>query len=165
MNKLKNKSMSAKKDHPGVYIPPPLIYVLIFLSSILLQKKFPFSIALFETTLFLILGVVFISMGIIILLPALIKFFKTKNTLITIKPANSLQTLGIYSISRNPMYIGLLSIYIGIAFFKGNYWTFMLIPIMIFVVTYFVILKEEKYLDRAFGADYNAYRQKVRRWI
>ena len=165
MNKLKNKSMSAKKDHPGVYPPPPLFYVLIFLSSILLQNQFPFSIALFDTTLFLILGVVFISMGIIILLPALIKFFKTKNTLITIKPANSLQTLGIYSISRNPMYIGLLSIYIGIAFFKGNYWTFMLIPIMIFVVTYFVILKEEKYLDRAFGVDYKAYRQKVRRWI
>lgn len=166
MNKLKNKSMSVKKkDHPGVYIPPPLIYVLIFLSSILLQKKFPFSRALFETTLFLILGVVFISMGIIIFLPALIKFFKTKNTLITIRPANSLQTLGIYSISRNPMYLGMLSIYIGIAFFKGNYWTFMLIPIMIFVVTYFVILKEEKYLDRAFGVDYNSYRQKVRRWI
>ena len=165
MNKLKNKSMSAKKDHPGVYPPPPLFYVLIFLSSILLQNQFPFSRALFETTLFLILGVVFISIGIIMLLPALIKFFKTKNTLITIKPANSLQTSGIYSISRNPMYLGLLSLYIGIAFFIGNYWTFMLIPIVIFVVTYFVILKEEKYLDRAFGVDYNAYRQKVRRWI
>lgn len=157
--------MSAKKDHPGVYIPPPLIYVSIFLSSILLQKKFPFSRVLFETTPFLILGVVFISMGIIIFLPALIKFFKTKNTIITINPANSLQTLGIYSISRNPMYLEMLSIYIGIAFLKGNYWTFMLIPIMIFVVTYFVILKEEKYLDRAFGVDYNLYKQKVRRWI
>jgi len=164
-NTMTMKTKKNKIDHPGVYLPPPLFYVLIFLSSILLQNQFPFSIALFETTLFLILGVVFISIGIIMLLPALIKFFKTKNTLIPNKPANSLQTSGIYSISRNPMYLGLLSLYIGIAFFKGNYWTFMLIPIVIFVVTYFVILKEEKYLDRAFGVDYNAYRQKVRRWI
>lgn len=164
-NKQKNKSMLAKKDHPGVPTPPPLFYVLIFLSSILLQKQFPLSKILFETPIFLILGVIFVAIGIVILFLALLKFFKTKNTLITIKPANSLQISGIYSISRNPMYLALLLFYIGIAFFMGNYWTFMLIPIVIFVITYFVILKEEKYLDRAFGADYNAYRKKVRRWI
>ncbi len=157
--------MKSKKDHPGVYPPPPLFYVLIFFISIFIQMKFPLSNKNFETNVAFILGLVFVLGAVIILLPALVKFFKTKNTLITIKPANSLQTSGIYSLSRNPMYLGLLSLYIGIAFIKGNYWTFVLIPLVILVITHFVIKKEERYLDRAFGADYAEYRKRVRRWI
>ncbi|PIZ83121.1 hypothetical protein COX97_01630, partial [Candidatus Pacearchaeota archaeon CG_4_10_14_0_2_um_filter_05_32_18] len=52
-NTMTMKTKKNKIDHPGVYLPPPLFYVLIFLSSILLQNQFPFSRALFETTLFL----------------------------------------------------------------------------------------------------------------
>ncbi len=157
--------MTPKKDHPGVYPPPPLFYVLTFLISIFFQNKIPLSTTFLETDISFIMGLIFVMLGILFILPALIKFFKTKNTLITIKPANSLQTTGIYSISRNPMYLGLLSIYIGVAFFKGNYWTFILIPIVILVITYFVILKEEKYLSRTFETDYTDYKKKVRRWI
>lgn len=119
----------------------------------------------FESGIAYIIGLLFIIIAVTITLPALIKFLTTKNTLITIKPAHSLQTSGIYSISRNPMYLGLLILYIGIAFLKGNYWTFILIPIVILVVTNLVILKEEKYLSRAFGMEYTEYRKKVRRWI
>ena len=110
-------------------------------------------------------GGIFLITGFSFVLPAVIKFFKTKNTLITIHPANSLQTVGIYTISRNPMYLGLLILYIGIAFLKGNLWTFMFIPLVILVITYTVIVKEEKYLGRTFGDSYIEYRKKVRRWI
>ncbi|MBK8778768.1 MAG: isoprenylcysteine carboxylmethyltransferase family protein [Saprospiraceae bacterium] len=119
----------------------------------------------FKTSIAFILGILFAIIGLIILIPAVVKFFKTKNTLITIKPAKSLQTTGIYSITRNPMYLGLLNIYTGIAFFKGNWWTLMLIPIVILTITYLVILKEEKYMARAFGNLYVEYSKNVRRWI
>ncbi len=46
--------------------------------------------------------------GMIFNVPALRQFIKTKNTVVTIKPASSLQTNGIYSVCRNPMYTGLL---------------------------------------------------------
>lgn len=157
--------MLPKKDHPGVYLPPPLFYVLIFFVSLFGQKQFPLSKVFFETTPALIIGIVFVITGMLVLLPALIKFLRTRNTLITIKPANSLQTSGIYSVSRNPMYLGLLTLYIGMAFLKGNVWTFLFIPIVVLAVTYFVILKEERYLSRAFGIEYHEYRKKVRRWI
>ncbi|HNV28967.1 MAG TPA: isoprenylcysteine carboxylmethyltransferase family protein [Cyclobacteriaceae bacterium] len=152
-------------DHPGVYLPPPLFYVLLFLLSIYFQSQIPLPLLFLEANVATIVGVVFIFVGITFLLPALLKFLKTKNTLITIKPANSLQTSGIYAISRNPMYLSLLTLYIGIAFFKGNLWTFIFIPIVIVTITYLVILKEERYLSRAFGQEYNQYRKKVRRWI
>ena len=153
------------KDNPGVYIPPPLLYVLLFFLSIYLQKMAPLSFRFIDAKLSPILGLIFILLGVIIVLPALVKFFNTKNTLVTIKPANSLQTSGIYSISRNPMYLALLSIYTGIAFFKGNDWTFIFIPLVIFTITYLVIIKEENYLKRAFGNEYLVYMKSVRRWI
>lgn len=157
--------MKAKIDHPGVYLPPPLIYDALFMISVYIQKTFPLSALFFDTSIASILGGLFVIAGLIITLPALVKFYKTKNTLIPNKPANSLQTSGIYSITRNPMYLGLLTIYIGVAFFQGNWWTFILVPFVILIITYLVILKEEMYLTRAFGNSYIDYKRKVKRWI
>jgi protein-S-isoprenylcysteine O-methyltransferase Ste14 len=157
--------MKTKTDNPGVYLPPPLFYVLIFFISIFTQKQFPLPKTFWETDIAFIIGVIFVIIGVLILLPALFKFFKTKNTLITIKAANSLQTSGIYAFSRNPMYLGILALYTGVAFFKGNLWTILFIPFVILVVTKFIIMKEEQYLGRKFGADYIEYCKKVRRWI
>ncbi len=153
------------KDHPGVYMPPPLLYVATFLISIAIQKQWPLPVMFFQTNVAIISGVTFLVLGITITLPALVRFWKTRNTLVTIKPANSLQTTGIYAISRNPMYLGLLILYVAIAFFKGSLWTFIFIPLVILGITYLVIRKEEKYLNRAFGDNYVEYRNKVRRWI
>lgn len=157
--------MKTKQDHPGVYPPPPLFYVLTFLSSVFLQKQLPLPKTFFGTVISSVAGFIFILFGLIIVVPALYKFLISKNTLITIKPARSLQTTGIYSISRNPMYLGLLSIYSGMGFIKGNSWTFILIPLVITLVNFFVISNEEKYLGRAFGDDYTTYKNNVRRWI
>ncbi|MBS1536948.1 MAG: isoprenylcysteine carboxylmethyltransferase family protein [Bacteroidetes bacterium] len=157
--------MKQKKDSPGVYPPPPLFYVVIFFISILLQNYISIPRDFFEGNISHYLVPIFIGLGVISVIPALITFFKSKNTLVTILPAKSLQTKGIYSISRNPMYLGLLFIYIGIALFKGNWWTFILIPLVIFVINQLVIIKEERYLERAFGQEFLEYKNKVRRWI
>jgi len=157
--------MATKKNHPGVYIPPPVIYALIFLLSLLLQKLFPISTLFFKTQVAAVLGYLFVASSIIFSLPAIVKFIRSKNTLITIKPANSLQTGGIYTITRNPMYLGLLFLYTGIAFFAGNLWTFIFIPVVVIIITTYVIGREEKYLLDAFGQDYTSYKIEVRRWI
>lgn len=157
--------MKTKSDHPGVYVAPPLFYVAIFFISIFIQRQFPLSESLFRSKIGFVAGIIFVLTALTILLPALIKFFQTKNTLITIKPANSLQTSGIYSISRNPMYLGLVVLYMGIGCFKGNAWSFILVPLLVLIITHFVIRKEEAYLIRTFGGDYVEYQRKVKRWI
>lgn len=157
--------METKKTHPGVYIPPPVIYALIFLLSLLLQKLIPISALFFKSQIAAVLGYLFVALGIIFSLPAIVKFIRSKNTLITIKSANSLQTDGVYAITRNPMYLGLLFLYTGIAVFAGNWWTFILIPLVVMIITTYVIGREEKYLLDAFGQDYTSYKIKVRRWI
>lgn len=151
------------KDHPGVYIPPPLIYAGTFFLSIALQKLMPINSSGLSGNR--IAGWVCIACYLFIFLPAVNRFIRSKNTLVTIKPASSLETSGIYSFTRNPMYLSLMFLYCGIAFFKGNSWTFLLIPILILAVQYYVISREEKYLLRTFGKEYDRYRRKVRRWI
>ena len=158
--------MKVTKDSPGVYVPPPLVYIACFLLSFLLQGYFTIRSAFFfHSVAANIIGLLIIISGLIFAVPALRQFYKTKNTIVLIKPANSLQTTGIYSFTRNPMYLSLMLIYLGMAFIFGNWWTLILVPLLIILVSYRIILPEERYLGRAFGEEYEIYKRKVRRWI
>jgi protein-S-isoprenylcysteine O-methyltransferase Ste14 len=153
------------KNNPGIYIPPPLIYVVFFLLSRVLQNLQPLDQKMFNSMTAKIIGGIFILMYFLFFIAALRRFILSKNTLVTIKPANSLETSGVYSFTRNPMYLSLLFLYSGLAVFFGSWWTFILIPFLIIVIQLYVIKKEEKYLSHAFGERYEAYTKRVRRWI
>ena len=157
--------MENKKDNPGIYIPPPLFYIAVFIAAVLIQKWLPLNNAFFYTTTSKIIGPVIIFIGLFFNFPAIRQFFKTKNTLVTIKPANSLQTTGIYSVSRNPMYVSLLLFYLGLSFLFGNWWNLILLPLLFLLVQEYVIKREEQYLHRRFGQQYLEYKAKVRRWM
>jgi len=157
--------MEQKPDSPGVYIPPPLLYVVIFLIAIFLQKKIPIKDDIFHLKATRILGALFLLSSLYFLITSLSKFFTTKNTLIPFKPAASLETTGVYSLSRNPMYLGLALVYLGITCLIGNWWNVLLFPILILLVQEIIIKKEEQYLERAFKDKFYNYKNKVRRWI
>ena len=63
------------------------------------------------------------------------------------------------------MYLGLLLLYCGIAILKGNWWTLVLIPLLVMLIQIYIIKKEENYLQNAFGDEYDTYKKKVRRWM
>jgi protein-S-isoprenylcysteine O-methyltransferase Ste14 len=157
--------MTPAKDNPGVYVPPPLIYLAVFLVAMLCQRLFPIDRAFFSSPAACILGVGFILISVIGGAMAMRQFVKTRNTLVTIKPAHSLQTTGIYSVTRNPMYLSLLLLYTGLALLLGSWWTLLLLPVLIGLMARFVIRREEQYLERAFGDEYTSYKRRVRRWI
>jgi protein-S-isoprenylcysteine O-methyltransferase Ste14 len=157
--------MSLPKNHPGVYVPPPLFYAALFLLSLPLQRLFPLAHAFFDSSLAHWLGAGFIAIYLALTLPALLTFWRSRNTLVTIKPARSLQTRGIYSLSRNPMYLGLLLLYMGLSLLKGNGWTLLLLLPLLLILNRYVISREEQYLERAFGEPYRAYKQQVHRWL
>lgn len=157
--------MEKKKDNPGVYIPPPLFYVVIFLAALFIQRKFTINPILFRKQSIKILGIIFIVIALFFLIRSLRQFFKSKNTLVTVRPASSLQTNGIYNITRNPMYLGLAIVYLGLSCLIGNWWNIILFPCLLLLVQQYIIKNEEKYLERRFGKEYAAYRDKVRRWL
>lgn len=67
--------------------------------------------------------------------------------------------------SRNPLYVGLIVLYVGIALLWPSVWALLLIPGGIAFLIWGAIVPEEKYLSAKFGADYEAYRSRVRRWL
>ena len=154
-----------KSKGPGVYIPPPLFYVLIFIAAVTLQKKIPIADAIFNIQTMKVMGIIFLIIASFFLFRSLRQFFQSKNTVILIKPASSLQKTGIYSISRNPMYVGLSIVYLAITCFIGNWWNIILFPILFLIVQEYIIKREEEYLELEFGQQYEEYRRTVRRWL
>ncbi len=157
--------MENKKDNAGIYIPPPLVYVIVFLVALFIQRNFPIDSLIFQNQVTKFIGIIFLVGAIFFLIKSLGQFFKSKNTLVTFKPASSLQTNGIYNITRNPMYLGLALVYLGLSFLIGNWWNIILLPILILFVQEYIIKREEKYLERRFGQEYLDYKHKVGRWL
>ncbi len=153
------------KDHPGVYIPPPLIYAVIFAGAVFLQKYMAIDDSFFKKQLTQFLGIIFFVPAIYFSVRSLDQFIRTKNTVVTIKAAGSLQTTGIYRFTRNPMYVSLVLIYLGLTCFVGNWWNIILLPLLLMIIQGYVIKREERYLTRKFGNEYIDYKQKVRRWL
>lgn len=157
--------MTSKKDHPGVYVPPPMFYGLTFVASLFLQKKITLDPALFQSQLTKATGILLLICAGFFIGTSMIRFLRSRNTIITIKPANSLQITGIYQVTRNPMYLGLAIVYLGITCLIGNWWHLILFPVLIVVLQEYVIKREERYLERAFGQQYLEYKVSVRRWL
>jgi protein-S-isoprenylcysteine O-methyltransferase Ste14 len=155
----------SKSKGPGVFIPPPLFYVLIFIAAVFIQKIIPITDKLFRLLAIKVVGVILLIVALFFLVKSLRQFFLTKNTLVLIKPASSLQTTGIYGMTRNPMYVGLTIVYLGIACFIGNLWNFILLPVLFIIVQEYIIKREEKYLELEFGQEYRDYKRTVRRWL
>ncbi len=82
-----------------------------------------------------------------------------------LEQVSSLVTSGIYQYSRNPMYVGLVLILLGWAFYLSHLLAFVLLPIFILYMTRFQIQPEEQMMARKFGKTYQDYLNKVRRWI
>jgi protein-S-isoprenylcysteine O-methyltransferase Ste14 len=72
---------------------------------------------------------------------------------------------GPYRLSRNPLYVGLLVLYLGVALLVPTVWGIALFPVAVGLLLWGAILPEERFLHERFGAPYDAYARRVRRWL
>ena len=96
---------------------------------------------------------------------AMILFFRARTSPLPIKPTTAIVETGPYRFTRNPMYLGLGLLYLGITLWVDTLWPLLCLPLVIFLVQRFVIEREERYLEAKFGEGYHAYKARVRRWI
>src|SRR3546814_11969110 len=111
----------------------------------------PLRSIFFGTCVSTILGWLALITGLVFAFPALRQFFITKKTLVTIKPSHALQTSGIYSISLNPMYVGLLFLYSGFSLLAGTWWNFIFIPLLALLVQRYVLTRRQKHPVLSYG--------------
>jgi protein-S-isoprenylcysteine O-methyltransferase Ste14 len=81
------------------------------------------------------------------------------------KPTTEIVERGPFRFTRNPMYLQMVLVCIGIAVAMMNLWILILTPICAWLLQRFAILPEERYLERKFGETYLAYKRRVRRWL
>ena len=81
------------------------------------------------------------------------------------RPVTALVTNGPYQYTRNPLYIGLTTIYFSIALSTGVMWLLVtLIPVLA-MVNWKIVRREEQFLEGKFGETYRVYKARVRRWV
>lgn len=81
------------------------------------------------------------------------------------KPTRSIVDRGPYALSRNPIYLAFLGVQLAYAWGRGNAWGMLLLPATALLLHWGVIAREERYLRERFGAPYEAYLARVRRWL
>lgn len=111
--------------------------------------------------------VVLMAAGAVFSVAGVVSFKKASTTVNPITPGASsvLVTSGIYKTSRNPMYLGFLFFLIGWGLFLSNLYSLALCAGFVLYMNRFQIQPEEKALESAFGAEFLAYKERVRRWL
>jgi protein-S-isoprenylcysteine O-methyltransferase Ste14 len=80
-------------------------------------------------------------------------------------PATVLIVHGPFRFSRNPQYLSVTILYLGVAISVNALWPIVLLPVFLLGFTIGVIWREERYLERRFGEEYLRYKGRVRRWL
>jgi len=109
-------------------------------------------------------GVVLITIGLVIFIMSLRDFGRSWRVGIDKDTSDKLVTAGIFSVSRNPMFLFLDMYFIGIALIYPNFF-FMLSCLIVIPGLHYQILQEEKFLLSKYGEEYERYKSRVRRYI
>ncbi len=150
-------------DRAGVIAFPPLLFGSTLLLGALL--KFLFPLPFLPGLTGRIVGFTLILIGVPVLLLAFRQMIRNKTT---INPSGATTVIvrdGLYRYSRNPMYIALTLIYLGVSILINTFWCFLLLIPLLIVVQKGIIEREEQYLTRKFGDEYLRYKAGVRRWL
>jgi protein-S-isoprenylcysteine O-methyltransferase Ste14 len=92
-------------------------------------------------------------------------FRRQHTTVIPHRAVSTVVTTGPYRFSRNPMYVGMSVVYLAASLLIASFWPLFALPLIVAAVDHLVIAREETYLRRRFGAEYEDFSQQVRRWL
>ena len=150
-------------DRPGVVALPPLIYLAGLVAAFVLNAFVPWRLAVPLPARWagatLMLGAV--ALAVI----ARTSFERAHTNVNPMEPATTLVTSGVFRWSRNPMYVGMTALVTGLALATRIAWILIALVLVLAIMHWGVVLREERYLARTFGADYEGYRSRVRRYL
>ena len=155
--------MSETQRTSGIKFPPPFLYVGVLLLALLLQRLVPFNPL--PRTFSRVAAAVLLLPGLGLVFWSIWLFLRARTSPLPMRPTTAIVRTGPYRWTRNPMYLGMLLFYVGIALLFDIFWALVLIPLIMALVVRLVIHREEHYLQATFGEEYRHYQTQVRRWI
>lgn len=158
--------MEIDRDSAGVRIPPPFVFIGGLAAGLVLDRFLIFDLGIpLGNWLEHSIGWVALVAGAAIILTAIGLFRKAGTNPEPWKPSTALVTDGVYRWTRNPMYLGMALVYLGIAFLCDSVMALLVLVPVVFWITRQVIEREEAYMTAKFGDEYRAYRDRTGRWF
>lgn len=152
---------------PNIRIPPPTFFALPILTGFLVQHFVPVRIVsgIDPAHTLRLVGIAEIVIALLLIVWAGMTLLRHGATPHPMHRAGALVQEGPYKLTRNPMYLGMTVMYVGIVFVANAVWPLVFLPEALALAYLFAIRAEEEYLAREFGEAYSAYRSRVRRWL
>lgn len=145
-----------------VRFPPPLVFLAALLLGVLAASVWPSTCAGVPCR---VTGIVVFLLGVALLAWAVRPFRRTGQRPEPWLPSPEMIVDGPYRYSRNPMYLAMTLITMGLGFFFGSFLTVGLALLALAIVHAIAVLPEERYLAEKFGAPYVEYGRRVRRYL
>lgn len=156
-------SHPAETERGPLRFPPPVVYVSGLFAAIVLERIQPTPDL--PLPLAVVAGLAGGAASAYLDLGATQTFARKKTAVTPWRPATTLVTKGPYRYTRNPMYLGMGALFLGLALAFGFLWGLAILPAVLLVIDRFAISREEKYLENKFGDPYRDYKTQVRRWL
>jgi protein-S-isoprenylcysteine O-methyltransferase Ste14 len=151
-------------DSAKVIFPPPFIYLGMLLLGLALDRLLPWSIKLTDIGRYVGGGLLIVA-ALLYLFAASGRFRKAGTDVKPWKSTTSIVAVGVYALTRNPMYLGMALLYSGIGLLSSSLGILLLLPLVLAIIQTQVIAREERYLESKFGDEYRQYKARVRRWL
>jgi protein-S-isoprenylcysteine O-methyltransferase Ste14 len=152
-------------DTPNVVIFPPLIPLSVLVAGVVLNFLIPLGLLAHVFLLGRIaVGAIAFVAGVGMVIGANRIFQRIGTNTRPSLPTLALGTTGIFTWTRNPMYVGGSLALLGIAIGFALDWVILLLVASLPLIHYGIILREERYLERKFGDEYQRYKKKVPRY-
>ena len=149
-------------DKPKRILPP--VYFLVAL-VVMAGLHFLLPIARIVRPPYSHGGGLLIVAGLVVVVWAARLFHRAGTAIKPFEKSSALVTDGPYQYSRNPMYLGMVFVLVGMGLVLGAISPFLVVPIFIWVIQQRFIQPEEAMLEGTFGSSYTAYKKHVRRWL
>ena len=152
-----------ERDNPGVLAFPPLIFAIFAAIGIVIHFLAPVHLLPYSLVLVIGIGMALLAVALAIWANRVMKAAGTN-----VRPDMPTLTIvrtGPYRFTRNPMYLSLCLAQVAIAFVVDDWIALLLVIPLALILHFGVVLREERYLEAKFGAQYLALKTEVRRWI
>ena len=146
-------------------IPPPAVAALVAAAMWGIARVLPAWHAPAPARTWIALAIA--AFAVVVSISAIVAFARARTTINPTTPgaSSALVAKGVFGITRNPMYLGLLCLLIAWAVFLPSIWAFAGPVMFVGYIGRFQIAPEERALTALFGAEYSAYQARVRRWL
>ena len=154
---------SDERQKVGMLVPPPVLLVAAVVLGVaihlLLFGSFRFSATRS------VIGAIVLAASVFVLGASARRFSAAGTPVRPVAPATAIVNAGPYRFSRNPMYVAMAGVLLGLAAILGSYVLLVAALLFIAIVHFGVVLPEERYLQALHGEAYGQYKRLVRRWL